>query len=143
MTISIFLEWMNQHQSLIWGLGVISIVTFLGTLVAIPYLVSWIPADYFLQKRHGDNRLAKQHPLLRVIGLVIKNIFGVIFIVAGIAMLVLPGQGILTILIGLMLMNFPGKFALEQRIVQQPAVFKTLNWIRAKRKHPPLLLPES
>jgi hypothetical protein len=51
-------------------------------------------------------------------------------ILAGIAMLVLPGQGTVTILIGLALTNFPGKYALERRIASQPAVRATLNKIR-------------
>ncbi len=51
-------------------------------------------------------------------------------ILIGIAMLVLPGQGTVTILIGLAISNFPGKFAIEQRIANQPAVGNTLNKIR-------------
>lgn len=142
MSINSFLEWINQQQSLLWGLGIVSVVMFIGTLIAIPYLVSWIPADYFTRQRDDQNRSNSQHPLLRIIGLLFKNIIGIIFVLAGIAMLVLPGQGILTILIGLTLMNFPGKFELERRIVQQRAVYKTINWIRSKRQRPPLLLPE-
>ena len=56
-------------------------------------------------------------------------------------MLVLPGQGTVTILIGLALTNFPGKYALEQRIVCQPAVAKTLNRIRQLGGVPPFRMP--
>lgn len=55
-------------------------------------------------------------------------------------MLVLPGQGILTILIGLGIMNFPGKFAVERWFVERKGVMFSINWIRQKTKHPPLQL---
>ena len=51
-------------------------------------------------------------------------------------MLVLPGQGLLTIVTGLLLINYPGKYKLEQKLVAVPAVFKALNWIRFKANKP-------
>jgi hypothetical protein len=56
-------------------------------------------------------------------------------------MLVLPGQGTVTILIGLAISNFPGKFAIEQRIASQPAVGNTLNKIRKLSGVSPLQMP--
>jgi hypothetical protein len=79
--------------------------------------------------------------VLRVCGLIVKNLLGIVFIVAGLIMLLLPGQGVLTILIGLTLMNFPGKHALERWIVRQPAVLRAINWIRAKAHQPALEFP--
>jgi hypothetical protein len=117
----------------------VSVLTFIGTLVVLPVLVARMPADYFMRDR--QSHAAHQHMALRVIGLVIKNVVGLVFILAGVAMLVLPGQGILTILIGLSLMNFPGKQALEKRFVQQPAVLQAINWIRHKAGQPPLKVP--
>ena len=66
-----------------------------------------------------------------------KNLLGVAFILAGVAMLVLPGQGLLTILLGLGLTNFPGKYALEQRLVARPSVRWALDQIRQKAGRPP------
>jgi hypothetical protein len=67
-----------------------------------------------------------------------KNLLALTLIAGGIAMLLLPGQGLLTILIGVMLLDFPGKYPLERRIVQQPKVLQTINWLRAKGNRPPL-----
>ena len=64
-----------------------------------------------------------------------------LMVLVGVAMLLLPGQGILTILIGLMLLDFPGKRGLERRLVQQPAVWRAINWMRAKAHQPALELP--
>ena len=70
--------------------------------------------------------------------MVFKNILGVLFILAGIAMLVLPGQGVLTILIGISFIDFPGKRKLEIEIIQKEPVQKAVNWIREKAgKEPP------
>jgi hypothetical protein len=76
--------------------------------------------------------------VLWLLGVLLKNLLGVALVLAGVAMLVLPGQGVLTILLGLMFMNFPGKRRLEQRIVQQPTVFQAMNWMRARAHQPPL-----
>ena len=61
----------------------------------------------------------------------------------GLAMLVLPGQGVITILVGITLLNFPGKRRLELRIVRQRPVLLAINWIRARANRPPLVLPSS
>ena len=130
-----------SNIAILWWLGIFSVVTFVGTLIIIPVLVIRIPANYFMYEAHWQ--LPQQRPriTLRLLGLLGKNLLGVIFIAAGVVMLVLPGQGIITILIGIMLMNFPGKRTLERRLVQQPAVLRTLNWIRAKADQPPLIVP--
>ena len=51
----------------------------------------------------------QRYPVLRPLLLIAKNLLGFVLIVAGIAMLVLPGQGLLTIVVGVVLMNFPGR----------------------------------
>jgi hypothetical protein len=90
------------------------------------------------QRPTGSHTSAKTP---RLLGLVGKNLLGIVLILAGVAMLVLPGQGILMILIGLMLMDVPGKRALERRLVQQPSVWQAMNWIRAKAHQPALEMP--
>jgi hypothetical protein len=132
----------SNNEALLWWLGSISLVMFIGSLIALPYLVSWIPEDYFTNHRSAEDSFLSQHPSLRLGGLILKNVLGVILIVAGIAMLVLPGQGILTIVIGLMLMNFPGKRSLEKRLIRQRSIAKAINWLRAKRNRSPLRIPK-
>jgi hypothetical protein len=114
---------------------------FVGTLIVVPWLVVRIPADYFVRRQAAHEHRKDWHPWLRIGLLVVKNLCGVALVLAGIAMLLLPGQGILTILIGLTLLDFPGKFALEQKLARQPAVFGAMNWIRAKAGRPSLAAP--
>jgi hypothetical protein len=67
----------------------------------------------------------------------VKNIFGLLLFASGIAMLFLPGQGLITIFISLLFMNFPGKRKLITFLTRQKKVRATMNWIRAKSgKHP-------
>jgi hypothetical protein len=67
-----------------------------------------------------------------------KNLVGLLLIIAGLIMLVGPGQGILTILIGLIMMDIPGKRPLEARIIKRPAILAALNRFRARYNKPPL-----
>jgi hypothetical protein len=135
-------DWILVSQTTLWWMGLLSVGTFVGTLVALPIIVARIPADYFMRDRQPHATDHQQHMVLRVLGLVCKNLLGFAFVLAGLAMLVLPGQGIITILIGLSLMNFPGKYALERRIVQQPPVLRAINWMRSKAAQPPLKVPQ-
>jgi len=122
-------------------IGVLSVIVFLGTIVAIPMLVIHIPADYFTRRRKPLKSLPQGYAALRLLGLVLKNLAGIIFILSGIVMLVLPGQGVITLLIGLMLVNFPGKLELERRIIEQQSVLRAINWIRLRARKPALRLP--
>jgi hypothetical protein len=78
------------------------------------------------------------HPVPGLALLVAKNVCGLILILAGVVMLVLPGQGMLTIVLGIMLLNFPGKYRLERRVARMRPVARSINWMRARAGHPPL-----
>ncbi|UCH06937.1 MAG: hypothetical protein JSV55_12735 [Deltaproteobacteria bacterium] len=135
------LEWIRGHELALWWMGTVSLVMFLASLILIPVLVVHIPPNYFLRKKRTFANLQGRYSVMRLTGIVVKNIFGIVFILAGLAMLVLPGQGIITILIGVMMLNFPGKRSLERRIVQQPNVLGAINWMRGKASKPALQVP--
>jgi hypothetical protein len=133
--------WLRGHESVLWWLGALSVVTFVGTLVALPLVVARLPADYFTQTPRPVRRRHAPSTGSRVLWRLGKNLLGILIVLVGVAMLLLPGQGILTILIGLMLLDFPGKQRLERRLVQQPSVRRVINWMRAKSHQPALELP--
>ena len=122
-----------------WWIFFASVATFVASLVTLPILVVRMPADYFVRDRTGD-RWSAHHPVIRIALLTVKNLVGGLFVVAGILMLFVPGQGILTILIGLSLLDLPGRRAVERRLVSRPAVFEAINRIRARAGQPPLRL---
>ncbi len=136
------LQWFNNNGDLVRRLGGFSLLTFFGTVVLIPVFVSRLPADYFTHPRRLHDYTRDRHPAFHHLGIALKNVLGVMLVGAGMVMLVLPGQGILTILIGVMLTDFPGKYALEKRLVSRPTVMRTLNWMRAKANRPPFHSPD-
>ena len=69
-----------------------------------------------------------------------KNALGVVFVLAGVAMILLPGQGVLTILLGIMLTEFPGKYRFERWLVRRRAVLGAINWLRERAGRPPLIV---
>jgi hypothetical protein len=118
-------------------LAVVSLIVFLGTLIVIPIILVRLPADYF-DEQVPRVWMKDRHPAIRLLSLFAKNLAGVVFLLAGVAMLVLPGQGLLTLLIGISLLDFPGKRRLERRIIGQPTVLKFINSLREKFGRPPL-----
>ena len=134
-----FVEWVGKNAWWIFG---ISIIMVIASLVLIRYLILWLPADYFLRDDQPSD--ANQHPTLRVVMVVLRNILGILFVLMGLIMVLpgIPGQGILTLLIGLSLMDFPGKRRLQLKIISQRVVLNAVNAIRMKSNKPPLQLPD-
>ena len=124
------------------ALTLLSIATFFGSLIVLRILVVRMPADYFVGHRPAPNPWADSHPAIRMSALVAKNLLGGILVAFGFLMLFTPGQGILSILVGLSLLSVPGKRALERRIVGNPVVLRGLNAIRARAGRPPLVLED-
>ena len=121
------------------NLTVISIISFIASLVIIPIILIRLPDDYF-DLRIPRCWMKDHHPVLRILGLIAKNIVGGVFLLAGFIMLFLPGQGILTMLIGISFMDFPKKRLLEAKIIEQPAILSTINTMRQKCNKSPLIL---
>jgi len=134
-------EWFFSHQTTGW-LAFLSVLMFFGSLIVMPFLVARMRPDYFLTREPSPGSWAARHAGVRFLVLAIKNLAGFLLLLAGIAMLVLPGQGFITILVSITLLNFPGKRWLELKIVRQRRVRKLIEWIRAKARRPPLIIPE-
>lgn len=131
-------SWLPLNSVWVWWLGGASLLTFVGTLIAIPFLVVKIPADYFTYPQREHMAWQKYHPAIRWCFLLGKNFLGAVLLLAGIAMLVLPGQGLLTMLIGILLINFPGKYQVEKWLVTKTPVLRAANWLRLKAGHAPI-----
>lgn len=133
-------EALLSREAWIW-FGLFSIVFFVVTLAAIPFILVRLPPHYF-DERHPRLWMSKRNPVLRVVGFVVKNAVGAVFLLIGIALLFLPGQGVLTILIGVSLLDFPGKRSLERKIISQPAVLSAINALRAKFDKSPMTVKD-
>ncbi len=121
--------------------GLVSAVMFLATLAALPWFVARLPVDYFVGPRQPSVPESR-HPVLAFVRRLARNTVGIVLVVAGLAMLVLPGQGIVTLLVGVALVDFPGKRRLEQRLLRQRHVRKSLQWLRQRAGRDPLEFEE-
>ena len=125
---------------MLWGV-LIFLVTFTVSIAITVVVLIKLPATYF-KAEHGREFWVERHPVLRWGGLVGKNLLGAFLVLLGIVLSLpgVPGQGVLTILLGVMLLDFPGKRGLELKLVSRPKVLNTINRIRHKFDRPPLLL---
>jgi len=140
---SALLAWLETNQTAVLWLAGFSAFVFLATLVVIPFLVIRMESDYFLRRTPPADSWRQQHPAVRVLLRVSKNAIGYALVVSGaiLSLPLIPGQGLVTILVGLSLIDFPGKRALELRLARQGPVLRAINWIRRKADRPPLELP--
>ena len=144
------IDWLTRlihGWGLTWGqvlFGVaLSVVTFVVSIAVVTVVLVKLPENYF-HSSHDREFLVHRHPVLRAIGIFAKNLLGLVLVAAGVVMSLpgVPGQGVLTILLGIMLLDFPGKRGLETRIVSRPRVNNAVNALRARFGKPPLMLDE-
>lgn len=133
--------WIKENRTILQWLTASSGILFVGSLLAVPWLVARIPTDYFTRPSDDEARFRNQHPIVAVCGRILKNLLGGVLLLAGFAMLILPGQGLLTILLGVMLIDFPGKRRLEIFIIQRPSIGRVVSWIRQKAGREELRFP--
>ena len=114
-----------------------SLVMLVLGAMAVPWLVCRLPSDYF-QASHRL-RLSRRGPVPLAYWpwVIARNLIGAVLILLGLVMFVTPGQGVLTLLAGLWLTNFPGKYRLERWLVGLPGVLGAVNWMRRRRGYPP------
>lgn len=134
-------QYLSDNSEWLVSLGVASGVMFVASLVLIPILVIRMPADYFVNPHGRVSVLARFSPTVRWLLLGLKNLLGVILLVLGVMMLVGPGQGVLTILLSMSLLNFPGKRRLEARLLKLPGLLPTINRVRRRAGRDPVVLP--
>ena len=129
-------DWANANTGLLFGLAAASLLGLVATALLVPLVIGRLPEDEFCERRAPKHRWHGRHPAWSVTLRVLRDVIGVFCVLAGIAMLVLPGQGLLTIFVGLLLTEFPGKRRLVLQIVNRRLVQQTLNWIRKRRGAP-------
>jgi hypothetical protein len=140
------MEWLSDiWASLTVGKIAIGVGIFLLSLAfsfgAIAIVMVKIPANYF-SSHYVQDFLPGSPWLVRWGAVVAKNLLGIFLIGLGILLSLpgVPGQGFLTILLGLIMMDIPGKRPLEAWIINRPSVLSAVNNFRARYKKPPLVM---
>ena len=127
-------------QSALIGI-VVFLVTFSFNLAIVSYILVKLPADHF-KKGHQVEFWSGPRPALNAARVIGKNILGILLVALGIILSIpgVPGQGLLTVLLGVMLLDFPGKTWLERKLLSRQEIVSTINRLRAKFDKPPLEL---
>jgi hypothetical protein len=140
------MEWLsNFWASLTWSKILLGAGLFLFSLaastLAIAIVMVKIPPNYF-SSHHNRDFLPNSSWIVRWGAVIAKNVAGVLLILLGIILSLpgVPGQGFLTILLGLIMIDIPGKRPLEARIIKRPAILSTINNFRARYGKPPLVM---
>jgi len=132
-------------SGLTWQKVVVGALIFLASFFINLGIVSLIlvklPADHFSKSRK-TKFWAGPRPAIHAAKVIGKNIGGVLLVALGIVLSLpgVPGQGLLTVLLGIMLLDFPGRHRLEQKLLSKPSIVNTINRLRKRFGKPPLQL---
>jgi hypothetical protein len=126
-----------RRGGVLWGIVISAVLTVGSIGLAVAIVVHW-PANRF-SDTHAP---AKGAPLIEVLHAIGRNLAGLVLILLGIAMSLpgIPGQGVLTIIIGITMMDIPGKRGLERRLISRPRILRVINGMRARFRRAPLEL---
>lgn len=113
------------------ALGAASVAMFVATMVAVPVFLVKIREDYFTRPKG-------KHPLPIKI---LRTVLGLALIGLGLAMIVLPGQGVLTILVGLSVLDLRIKDRMITKILCNSKVHGAIDRLRRKAGKRPLEVP--
>ncbi|GBD36081.1 hypothetical protein HRbin36_01201 [bacterium HR36] len=122
---------------------VVFAVSFVVSLAFVVWVILRLPVDYFRDPPEPSAPVQGWLPTAFLIAL-LRNVLGLVLVAVGVILSLpgVPGQGLLTIILGLMLMQFPGKRYLEKRILARPRILAMLNRIRERYGCEPLLPPQ-
>lgn len=135
------MDWIENHQAWFWWLAAMSVVMLVASPLVVGWLVVRLPENYFADKRRHRSSSWAQHAKFGPFVQIGKNLLGLLLVAAGLVMLVVPGQGLLTIVTGVLLIDFPGKYRLERWLVTRKAAWRSINWLRKRAGRKPLVSP--
>ena len=136
------LNWIKTHQSVLVFAGFFSFFMVVAAAVSVPFIINLLSDDYFIKEKRRSNLFSVFDYTIFTVLLLLRNITGILLFLSGFLMLFVPGQGLLTIFISFMFIDFPGKWKLQKRIVKNRKINSVLNWIRRKGGKKEFLIPE-
>ena len=136
-----FTDWIRDNDQLIQWVGIVSIFLFFLSLFLLRYVILRLPEDYFIKVSSISKSNSKS--LKKIIFRIAKNALGFLLTICGIILLFTPGQGMITILIGLCLIDLAFVNQWKKKMIYNSKVQKALNWIRSKKSVKPFNFPKS
>ena len=135
-------QWLLTYEDILWPLGLFSLAFLFVGAVLLPVIVIRLPGDYLLRGKHSVRKRFLHMTIGGRVYLLVKNVFGGLLVLAGLVMLVTPGQGLVSIAVGIGLLDIPRKHRLLKLLVGRPGVLRTVNRFRARFDRPPLQAPD-
>jgi hypothetical protein len=135
-------QWLMTYKDILWPLGLLSLAFLVAGVVLLPVVVVRLPNDYLVRGKHSVRRRFARMTIGGRIYLIVKNFFGAVLVLAGIVMLVTPGQGLISIAVGVGLLDIPQKQRLLKLLAGRRGVMRTINRFRARFGQPPLQPPD-
>jgi hypothetical protein len=135
------MDWMPSFQTVLWVAGVWAVTT-VASLVIVAAVVATLPITYFCDEAAAVPTGGR--PAWWIAGRIARNVGGVVLIVVGIVLSIpgVPGQGLLTVLAGVVLVDFPGRHRAARAIARWRGVLPAMNRLRALLGRPPLAPPD-
>ena len=99
-------EWLTSYSSILIGIGGLSILILMFSIIGLGWFISQIPEDYFKKKKRQAKNWDQYSSETRMMMIIVKNVIGIVMLISGLLLLILPGQGILTMIIGILLIDY-------------------------------------
>jgi hypothetical protein len=133
------MAWAREHlgEKALTAVAIVSVVAFLLGVIVTPLVLIRLSPDYFVRRESVAPTLTP----VRILALIARNLLGGVLILLGVLMLVLPGQGLITLLVGLLVLDFRGKRKWERKIIARPGVLRVVNGLRSRAGRAPLEIP--
>jgi hypothetical protein len=120
----------------------LSVVATVGGVIVVGTVLVTLPPGYFVAPAVRQP-LRTTHPLVRRTAVFLKNLLGTALIALGLIMSLpgIPGPGIITIAIGLMLIDFAEKRRWAAWVIGRPPILRAANRLRRRYGEPPFVMP--
>lgn len=130
-------QFVRERPVLLAVLTLVTLLTITVSVIGLPRTLAKLPADYFVVDATTARIRRRQH----LPSTVRRQLLGLGLVVVGVVLLFLPGQGVLTIVAGLMVMDFPGKRRWLRWLATRDNVRPALQWARQRAGEPPFEMP--
>jgi len=131
---------MNQWMAVLGELApwitaislVFVIITFVAAVFGLPVVLAKLPEDYFVAPQPPGSTRNR----------VLRNLVGWPLLLIGLILIPLPGQGLLTVLAGLVLADVPGKQRMALFLLRQGPIRRAVDTMRDRHGVGPLQVPQ-
>lgn len=131
--------WLSGHALLLGVMASVSAALLVITIVAAPWAVSRLPSNYLLQRLERNSKQGIWYSLTSIS----RALLGLLVTLLGLVMLITPGPGVIMLLLGISIAEFPGRNRLLIYLATRPNVLSSLNWMRKRHGKPPFIHPHS